>query len=190
MESMGSRIKHRRLRGLVIHHRLHPSAHPRRLVRKGKELGGEAGRRRLSLVRRARLLDPAHLARILSRRLPGRLRPETGHAAHDVRGLRGSCRRARPQAGHQRRPGRWDRRRSDARSHSRTFSGYVNSATGARQGSIAALHAISGHVSLDWRGALRVWRLNRAWAGTFLPSLCSMDAGDDALTLRDVRTAA
>ena len=44
--------------------------------------------------------------------------------------------------------------------------------------------------SLDWRGALRAWRLNRDWAGTFLPSLYSMDAGVDGLPVEDVRTAA
>ena len=44
--------------------------------------------------------------------------------------------------------------------------------------------------SLDWRGALRAWRLNRVWAGIFLPSLRSPDAGEDGLHLQDVRTAA
>ena len=32
MESMRNRVGSRRLRGLVLHHRRHPSAHPRRLV--------------------------------------------------------------------------------------------------------------------------------------------------------------
>ena len=32
MESMRNRMRRRRLRGLVLHHRRHPSAHPRRLV--------------------------------------------------------------------------------------------------------------------------------------------------------------
>ena len=32
MESMRNRVRSRRLRGLVLHHRRHPSAHPRRLV--------------------------------------------------------------------------------------------------------------------------------------------------------------
>ena len=36
----------------------------------------------------------------------------------------------------------------------------------------------------------RVWRLNRARAGNFLPSTCSMDADDDALQLGDIRSAA
>ena len=44
--------------------------------------------------------------------------------------------------------------------------------------------------SLDWRGALRAWELNHAWARTLLPSICSPADGDDALTLRDVSTAA
>ena len=32
MESMRNRVRSRRLRGLVLHHQRHPSAHPRRLV--------------------------------------------------------------------------------------------------------------------------------------------------------------
>ena len=32
MEGMSNRMRGRRLRGLVLHHRRHPSAHPRRLV--------------------------------------------------------------------------------------------------------------------------------------------------------------
>ncbi len=39
MENMGRRMKRRRLRGLVIHHRRHPSAHPRRLVRRVRSWG-------------------------------------------------------------------------------------------------------------------------------------------------------
>lgn len=44
--------------------------------------------------------------------------------------------------------------------------------------------------SLDWRGALRVRRLQRTWAGILLASLCAMDAGGDVQHLRNVRTAA
>ena len=44
--------------------------------------------------------------------------------------------------------------------------------------------------SLDWRGARRAWRINRAWAGVFLAPLGIVDAGRHAETLEDVRTAA
>ena len=44
--------------------------------------------------------------------------------------------------------------------------------------------------SLDWRGARRAWRLNRAWAGAFLAPLGIVDAGEHAEPLEDVRTAA
>ena len=39
MESMGRRIRHRRLRGLVRHYRTHPSAHPRRIVKRVRSWG-------------------------------------------------------------------------------------------------------------------------------------------------------
>ena len=105
MESMGSRIKHRRLRGLVRHHRRHPSAHPRRLVRRTRSWGerpvngvcrwcGEHASS-IQLTWHGYCLDAY---RVASGQKPG-------HAAHDVRGLRGSCRRARPQARDQRRTG-------------------------------------------------------------------------------------
>ena len=42
--------------------------------------------------------------------------------------------------------------------------------------------------SLDWRGARRAWRINRAWADVFLGPLGLTDAGDDAVALEDVRT--
>ena len=32
-------------------------------------------------------------------------------------------------------------------------------------------------LSLDWRRALRTWRINRAWAGVFLAPLGMVDAG-------------
>ena len=190
MESMGSRIKHRRLRGLVIHHRLHPSAHPRRLVRRTRSWGERpvAGVCRWCGEHAASIQLTWHGYCLDAYRVASGQKP--GHAAHDVRGLRGSCRRARPQARDQRRPGAGTAG-AQTGVHTREPAVVMSTrATGARPGSIAVLHAISGSCSLDWRGALRVWRLNRAWAGTFLPSLCSMDAGDDALTLRDVRTAA
>ena len=44
--------------------------------------------------------------------------------------------------------------------------------------------------SLDWRGARRAWRVNRAWAGVFLAPLGIVDAGEHAIPLEDVRTAA
>ena len=44
--------------------------------------------------------------------------------------------------------------------------------------------------SLDWRGAQRAWRVNRAWAGAFLAPLRIVDAGRHAEPLEDVRTAA
>ena len=99
-------MRGRRLRGLVLHHRRHPSAHPRRLVTRTASWGEKPVTRRLSLVPRAHRRHTPHLARLLPCGLPRRIRTEaTRHPGHDVRGMRRSCRGARPQARDQRRPG-------------------------------------------------------------------------------------
>ena len=180
MASMGSRIKHRRLRGLVIHHRLHPSAHPRRLVRRVRSWGerpvagvcrwccehdscldacrvasGQKPGMQLTMC-----LDCAGPADELDHRLATNvaraLGPQALRPAFTIENLQWLCQQCH------RRKTRLDR----------------------------CLARCLRVCSLDWRGVLRAWRLNRAWAGTFLPSICSPDAGDDALTLGDVRTAA
>ena len=71
-----------------------------------RELGRSAGQRCLPLVPRAHRRHTPHMARLLPRGIPCRIRTEaTRHPGHDVRGLRRSCRRARPQARDQRRTG-------------------------------------------------------------------------------------
>ena len=106
MESMRNRMRGRRLRGLVLHHRRHPSAHPRRLVTRTASWGEKPVTRRLSLVPRAHRRHTPHLARLLPCGIPRRIRTEaTRHPGNDVRGLWRSCRGARPQARHQRRTG-------------------------------------------------------------------------------------
>ena len=44
MEKMHNTVRRRRLRGLVLHHRRHPSAHPRRLVRRTSHWGDTPAR--------------------------------------------------------------------------------------------------------------------------------------------------
>ena len=106
MESMSNRMRGRRLRGLVLHHRRHPSAHPWRLVTRTASWGEPPVRGRLSLAPRAHRRHTPHLARLLPCGLPRRIRTEARrHPDDDVRGLRRSCRGARPQARDQRRPG-------------------------------------------------------------------------------------
>ena len=106
MESMRNRMRGRRLRGLVLHHRRHPSAHPRRLVTRTASWGEPSVR---GVCRWCREHTAAiHLTwhdyclaayRVASGQKPRR------HPDHDVRGMRRSRRGARPQARDQRRPG-------------------------------------------------------------------------------------
>ena len=189
MESMGSRIKHRRLRGLVIHHRLHPSAHPRRLVRRVRSWGERpvAGVCRwcgehapsIQLTWHGYCLDAY---RVASGQKPGmQITMCEGCAGPadelDHRLAINVARALGPQA--------------LRRAFTLENLQWLCSSCHRRKTRLdRCLARYLRTCSLDWRGALRAWRLNRAWAGTFLPSLCSMDAGDDALTLRDVRTAA
>ena len=44
--------------------------------------------------------------------------------------------------------------------------------------------------SMDWRRARQVLRVSRAWAGVFLSPLGIVDAGEHAVSIEDVRTAA
>ena len=87
-------------------------------------------------------------------------------------------------------PGRWGPRRSGGRSHWRTFSFSAARVTGARPGWTAGSRGSSRPARMDWRRALRVWRLNRAWADVFLAPMGMVDAGDSAAAHRDIRTAA
>ena len=81
MESMRNRMRSRRLRGLVLHHRRHPSAHPRRLVTRTASWGDPPVRGRLSLVPRAHRRNTSHLARLLPCGIPRRIRTETTSAS-------------------------------------------------------------------------------------------------------------
>ena len=135
MESMRNRMRSRRLRGLVLHHRRHPSAHPRRLVTRTASWGEPPVTRRLSLVPRAHRRHTPHLARLLPRGLPRRIRTEaTRHPGHDVRGMRRVLPRSSTTGSPSTSPGRWDPRRSGERSHWRTSTGSAARATGARPG--------------------------------------------------------
>ena len=189
MESMGRRIRHRRLRGLVIHHRRHPSAHPRRLVRRVRSWGERpvAGVCRwcgehassIQLTWHGYCLDAY---RVASGQKPGMQLTMCEDCAGpadelDHRLAINVARALGPQA----------LRRAFTLENLQWLCQQCHRRKTRLDRCLARYLRVC---SLDWRGALRAWRLNRAWAGTFLPSLCSMDAGDDALTLRDVRTAA
>ena len=83
-----------------------PLGAPQETGHQDRELAGQSCPRRLPLVPRAHRRHTSHLARLLPRGIPCRIRTEaTRHPGHDVRGLWRSCRGARPQARDQRRTG-------------------------------------------------------------------------------------
>ena len=99
-------MRGRRLRGLVLHHRRHPSAHPRRLVTRTPNWGDPPARGvcRWCHEHTAAILLTWHDYCLAV--YPCCIRTEAiRHPGHDVRGLWQSRRGARPQARHQRRPG-------------------------------------------------------------------------------------
>ena len=106
MESMRNRVRGRRLRGLVLHHRRHPSAHPRRLVTRTASWGEPPVRGvcRWCHEHTAAIHLTWHDYCLAAYRVASGQKPRR-HPGHDVRGLRRSCRGARPQARHQRRTG-------------------------------------------------------------------------------------
>ena len=99
-------MRGRRLRGLVLHHRRHPSAHPRRLVTRTASWGEPPVRGvcRWCHEHTAAIHLTWHDYCLAAYRVASGQKPRR-HPGHDVRGLRRSCRGARPQARHQRRPG-------------------------------------------------------------------------------------
>ena len=189
MENMSRRIRRRRLRGLVIHHRRHASAHPRRLVRRTRSWGerpvsgvcrwcGEHAAS-IHLTWHGYCLDAY---RVASGQKPGMqltmCQNCTGPADElDHRLAINVARALGPQA----------LRRAFTLENLQWLCQRCHRRKTRLDRGLARYLRVC---SLDWRGALRVWKLNRAWAGIFLPSICSADAGEDALQLGDVRTAA
>ena len=106
MESMRDRVRGRRLRGLVLHHRHHPSAHPRRLVTRTASWGEPPirGVCRWCHEHTAAIHLTWHDYCLAAYRVASGQKPRR-HPGHDVRGLWRSRRGARPQARDQRRPG-------------------------------------------------------------------------------------
>ena len=150
MESMRNRMRGRRLRGLVLHHRRHPSAHPRRLV-----------------TRTASWRDNP---------VRGVCRWCHEHTAAIQLTWHNYCLAAYRVASGQKPPGI-----------------QVTMCEGCGGPAAELDHRLARFLSacsLDWRGARRAWRVNRAWAGVFLAPLGIIDAGKHAEPLEDVRTAA
>ena len=190
MESMRNRVRGRRLRGLVLHHRRHPSAHPRRLVTRTVSWGEPPVR---GVCRWCHEHTAAiHLTwhdyclaayRGASGQKPGGIQVTMcegcgGPAAElDHRLAINVARAMGPEA--------------LRRAFTLENLHWLCSPCHRRKTRLdRRLARFLADCSLDWRRARRIWRINRARAGIFLPTLCSMDAGGDALPLGDVRTAA
>ena len=189
MESMGSRMKRRRLRGLVIHHRRHPSAHPRRLVRRTRNWGERpvSGVCRWCREHAASIQLTWHGYCLDAYRVASGQKPAMQLTM--CQGCSGPADELDHRLAINVAPalGPLDLRRAFTLEN---LQWLCNSCHRRKTRLDRYLARYLRVCSLDWRGAMRAWRLNRAWAGAFLPSLCSMDAGEDGLPLRDVRPAA
>ena len=134
MESMRNRVRGRRLRGLVLHHRRHPSAHPRRLVTRTASWGEPSV---AASVAGATSTPPPYTSPGTTTALrPTASHPDRSHSAsrsrcaRDAAGLPRSSTTGSRSTSH----GRWDPRRSDERSPWRTCTGSAAHATAARPG--------------------------------------------------------
>ena len=189
MESMGRRIRRRRLRGLVRHHRMHPSAHPRRLVTRTASWGEPSVRSvcrwcgehasSIQLTWHGYCLDAY---RVASGQKPGmQLTMCEGCAGPadelDHRLAINVARALGPQA--------------LRRAFTLENLQWLCSSCHRRKTRLdRRLARFLSACSMDWRGALRAWRLNRAWASAFLAPLGLSDAGVGRVMIKDVRTAA
>lgn len=189
MDTMSIRIQRRRLRGLVIHHQRHPSTHPRRLVRRVRTWGERpvnglcrwCGEHTSSirLTWHSYCLNAYYVASGQKPSMQITMCEDCAGPADELdhRLAISVARALGPQA--LRRAFTLENLQWLCRScHQRKTREDLSLADFLRT------------CSLDWRGALRVWRLNRAWAEMFLPSIYSPDAAEDALHLMGLRTAA
>ena len=134
MESMRNRMRRRRLRGLVLHHRRHPSAHPRRLVTR---TASWASRLSAASVAGATSTPPPYISPgTTTASWPTASHPDRSHSASRSRCARDAevLPRSSTTGSRSTSPGRWDPRRSGERSRWRTCTGSAARATGARPG--------------------------------------------------------
>ena len=190
MESMSRRIQRRRLRGLVMHHRCHPSDEPRSLVTRTTTWRDEPvhGLCRWCGEHTATIQLTWHdycldAFRVASGRKPSGIQVAMcegcGGPADDLdHGIAISVARAMgPEA--------------LRRAFTLENLHWLCSSCHRRKTRLdRRLARFLSACSLDWRGARRAWRINRAWAGVFLAPLGIVDAGKHAEPLEDVRTAA
>ena len=190
MESMSNRMRGRRLRGLVLHHRRHPSAHPRRLVTRTASWGEPSVR---GVCRWCTSTPPPYISHGTTTALQHTVsHPDRSHSAS-----RSRCARAAevPAAELDHRLAINVARAMGPEALRRAFTlenlDWLCSSCHRRKTRLdRMLTSFLSACSLDWRRARRAWRINRAWAGAFLSPLGIIDAGEHATPIEDVRTAA
>ena len=190
MESMRNRMQGRRLRGLVLHHRRHPSAHPRRLVTRTASWGEPSVRGvcRWCHEHTAAIHLTWHDYCLAAYRVASGQKP-LGIQVTMCEGCSG------PAAELDHRLAINVARAMGPEALRRAFTlenlHWLCSSCHRRKTRLdRRLARFLSACSLDWRGARRAWRLNRAWADVFLAPLGIVDAGKHAEPLEDVRTAA
>ena len=190
MESMSNRMRTRRLRGLVLHHRRHPSAHPRRLVTRTASWGDPPVRGvcRWCHEHTAAIHLTWHDYCLAAYRVASGQKP-LGIQVTMCEGCAG------PAAELDHRLAINVARAMGPEALRRAFTlenlQWLCSSCHRRKTRLdRRLARFLSACSLDWRGARRAWRVNRAWAGAFLAPLGIVDAGKHAEPIEDVRTAA
>ena len=183
MESMRNRVRSRRLRGLVLHHRRHPSAHPRRLVTRTASWGEPSVRGvcRWCHEHTAAIHLTWHDYCLAAYRVASGQKP-LGIQVTMCEGCGG------PAAELDHRLAINVARAMGPEALRRAFTlenlHWLCSSCHRRKTRLdRRLARFLSACSLDWRGARRAWRLNRAWAGAFLGPLGIVDAGEHAVAL-------
>ena len=190
MQSMTNRMQRRRLRGLVMHHRQHPSAHPRRLVTRTASWREKPVR---GICRWCgEHTSTIHLTwhdyclaayRVASGQKPTGIQVTMcqccGGPAHELdhRLAINVARAMGPEA----------LRRAFTLENLQFLCASCHRRKTRMDRRLARFLAAC---RMDWRRALSALRLNRAWATAFLAPIGMVDAGDSAAAHRDVRTAA
>ena len=190
MEGMSSRMRGRRLRGLVLHHRRHPSVHPRRLVTRTASW-------RDSPVRGVCRWCHEHTAAIhltWDDYCLAAYRVASGQKPLGIQvTMCGGCGGPAEELDHRLAINVPRAMGPEALRRAFTLENlhWLCSSCHRRKTRLdRRLARFLSACSLDWRGALRAWRVNRAWAGAFLAPLGMVDAGKHAEPIEDVRTAA
>ena len=190
MESMRNRMRRRRFRGLALHHRRHPSAHPRRLVTRTASWGEKpvTGVCRWCHEHTAAIHLTWHDYCLAAYRVASGQKP-LGIQVTMCEGCGGPA-------------GELDHRLAinvaramgpEALRRAFTLENlhWLCSSCHRRKTRLdRRLARFLSACSLDWRGARRALRINHAWADAFLAPLGIVDAGEHSVPIEDVRTAA